>query len=287
MPPRNESLQTRVTRKIIQGETDEEFDERKAKQRIREIETGRVGIRDKEPELPYIILNKLRSPLLFKAKNELARNIQRTYRNKRFRIKRQGSKMTTYEMRRQLCDFWCDIDPEQTFDEFVMGVLYPVFNNLNKSGLVSEDIKILLDNLSRPLLEPLYNRLDSTEQSEITIDKMRRQLCDFWCDIDPDQTFDEFVMGVLYPVFNNLNKSGLVSEDIKILLDNLSRPLLEPLYNNLDSMDSPSKQRLANRSEDIRYINNQLFFPQTVNGGKKYRKSKKSKKSKKTIKYKN
>ena len=156
-------------------------------------------------------LNKLPSPVVFEAEREiektLAENLQRAVRKKKFRIKRQGSKMTTYEMRRQLCDYWCNIDPDQTFDEFVMEVLHPAIENINNSGEVSEDIKILLNNLSRPLLEHLYNKLD---------------------------------------------------------------------YG-----DSPSKEKLENRSEDIRYINNPLFFQQDhSHGGKKYRKTKKSKKIK-------
>ena len=64
-------------------------------------------------------LNNLPSPVLLKPRSELAQYIQRNYRNKRFRTKRKGSKMTTDEMKRQLCDYWCNIDPDQTFEEYL------------------------------------------------------------------------------------------------------------------------------------------------------------------------
>jgi len=100
-------------------------------------------------------LNKLPSPILFKAKNELAQNIQRSYRNKRRRTKRKGSKMTSDEMKRQLCDFWCNLDPDQTFEDYLFG---PFFRSINMLTLSEPDkIKFLIDNLSRPLLQILYN----------------------------------------------------------------------------------------------------------------------------------
>lgn len=109
-------------------------------------------------------LNKLPSPILFKAKNQLAQNIQRSYRNKRRRTKRKGSKITSDEMKRQLCDFWCNLDPDQTFEDYLLG---PFFQSIDILTLSEPDkIKFLINNLSRPLLENLYNKSNRFDEND-------------------------------------------------------------------------------------------------------------------------
>ena len=77
---------------------------------------------------------------------------------------------------------------------------------------------------------------------------MRRQLYDYWYDIDPNQTLEEFLTEILSPIIHNLNNTNEPFEDIKILLNNLPRSLLEILYHKLDYGDSPSKGKLEDRS---------------------------------------
>ena len=150
MPSRKQSLQTRVIREILRGKRD----------------VANSGKTEKEPELPHITLNKLPSPLLFKAKNELAKRIQNTYRSKiKFGPSRKGSKMTTNEMRRQLSEIWSSPLNSPTFDIFINRTFNNTINKLELSE--PEKIKFFINNLSRNILEHFYNNtwmLDNDEE---------------------------------------------------------------------------------------------------------------------------
>ena len=113
-------------------------------------------------------LNLLPSPVLFKAKNELANHIQQVYRSKiKFGPIRKASKMTTYEMRRQLSNTWSTPLNSPTFDIFINRTFNNTINNLELSE--PEKIKFFINNLSRNLLEHFYNNtwmLDNDEEDQ-------------------------------------------------------------------------------------------------------------------------
>lgn len=105
-------------------------------------------------------LKQLPSPILQTAKSELARHIQRTFRNRNYHATyRKGSKMTKNAMRRQLYNAYAN--PGDTFDRFIDNfmLMYNIIDGFSNYQVLSEQQKIrrFIDNLERPLLEKLYN----------------------------------------------------------------------------------------------------------------------------------
>lgn len=105
-------------------------------------------------------LKQLPSPILQTAKSELARHIQRTFRNRNYHATyRKGSKMTKNAMRRQLYNAYAN--PGDTFDKFIdnFTIMYKLTDGFYDHKVLSqqEKIKRFIDNLERPLLEKLYN----------------------------------------------------------------------------------------------------------------------------------
>ena len=105
-------------------------------------------------------LKQLPSPILQTAKSELARHIQRTFRNRNYHATyRKGSKMTKNAMRRQLYNAYANAG--DTFDRFIdnFTIMYNIIDGFsNYRGLSDQEkIRRFIDNLERPLLEKLYN----------------------------------------------------------------------------------------------------------------------------------
>ena len=105
-------------------------------------------------------LKQLPSPVLQTAKSELARHIQRTFRNRNYHATyRKGSKMTKNAMRRQLYNAYANAG--DTFDRFINDfiTMYNIIDGFSNYRVLSDQEKIrrFIDNLERPLLEKLYN----------------------------------------------------------------------------------------------------------------------------------
>ena len=105
-------------------------------------------------------LKQLPSPVLQTAKSELARHIQRTFRNRNYHATyRKGSKMTKNAMRRQLYNAYANAGDR--FDRFINDfiTMYNIIDGFSNHKVLSdrEKIRRFIDNLERPLLEKLYN----------------------------------------------------------------------------------------------------------------------------------
>jgi hypothetical protein len=120
-------------------------------------------------------LSQISSPVLFKTKNELAKHIQEVYRkNMKFGPTRKASKMTTSVMRKQLSKFWSNPINSPSFNIFFNTTFRKIFDDLDWLGLTEpEKIEILINNLSRPILELFYNStwmldIDEEDVKDIT-----------------------------------------------------------------------------------------------------------------------
>ncbi len=121
--------------------------------------------------LPVEVLKDLPSPVLQKAKNELAKHIQRTYRTRNYYATyRKGSKMTKKAMRRQLCNVEGPGDNLNSFLNFLKRVI-----NTNISNN-QQQIFYLINNLERPLLEKIYNNTFGLEDDEEDIDHINNSM---------------------------------------------------------------------------------------------------------------
>jgi hypothetical protein len=108
-------------------------------------------------------LRQIPSYVLDPAKNELAKHIQRTFRNKNYHATyRKGSKMTKNAMRRQLYNIYANPgnninDMLNTINRILVDDYNLENNDENQIERRNLAIKYIIDNLERPLLEKVYN----------------------------------------------------------------------------------------------------------------------------------
>jgi hypothetical protein len=123
-------------------------------------------------------LRDIPSYVLDPAKNELAKHIQRTYRNKNYHATyRKGSKMTKNAMQRQLYNAYAN--PGNNINDILNTINRILVNDYNLENADANQIerrnlaiKYIIDNLERPLLEKVYNitwDLYNTEEDETHI----------------------------------------------------------------------------------------------------------------------
>lgn len=124
-------------------------------------------------------LKRIPSYILNQGKNELAKHIQRTFRNKNYYTTyRKGSKMTKNAMKRQLYKAYAKpgniikTDILKKINRILVDDYSLENNDENQIERKNLAIKFIIDNMERPLLEKIYNytwNLNDVEEDEAHI----------------------------------------------------------------------------------------------------------------------
>ena len=102
-----------------------------------------------------VTFNRLLSPIKQDVQKEMAKHIQRTFRTKNlYATYRDGKKMSTAAMRRQLIDAWSS---SISFQDFLDNKFLHTLRKKVESMPEKEKIKLLINNSGRDLLIGIYN----------------------------------------------------------------------------------------------------------------------------------